>query len=98
MRGELVGSMPKPSPGPPTIGSLIAAYRVLGHCLACQHAAALDLVALAATHGAHTPAIDLAPRLRCLRCGQRKGCITVGPRPGDDESGPFQRPDPMRAR
>ena len=67
-----------------TFATLIAdEMTVTAHCQnsSCNHRRQLDLKDLAATIGPDTPAMhdDLAPRLKCMKCGGRQIGLTYTP-------------------
>jgi hypothetical protein len=62
-----------------TFGSLVSEeMRVTAFCSRCNHNQQLDIEVLAAKLGSDTPAMhdDLAPRLKCSKCGCRQIGLT----------------------
>ena len=47
------------------------------HCLDCRHRAALDPAEHAQWFGYDCPVADVTPRLKCSRCGSRRGEVTT---------------------
>ena len=67
-----------------TFATLIAdEMTITAHCqnARCNHSHRLDLKDLAARFGPDTPAMhdDLAPRLKCMKCGGRQIGLTYTP-------------------
>jgi hypothetical protein len=66
----------------PTVGYwLDDRWTVIAHCEArgCSHSAELDLPAIAASHGRSLTSSALRRLLRCRRCQQLGGALSVEP-------------------
>jgi hypothetical protein len=57
--------------------------RLWAFCLACGHGQRLDPFAVARLIGRNAASEHVARRLRCSRCGARKGHCVMDPRPVD---------------
>ncbi len=62
-----------------TIGDFLAAppHTISARCPACQHSQVLDLRALVARYGGDIEPRELAPFLKCQRCGHKGAEIVI---------------------